>query len=232
MAILLSLGNGLPPVKRKTLKKAQVDKNNFLNCKQQTMGGGSVAKDHPWEYFSASAMAAAINYPLWRASAIGQSGFRVSLPSTIGSKIPPAVSPYIYAFGPPYKGMVAVVAGMTWARAAIFWGSDRGKEFLLQKQICGETLATVLPPLVVSTLVQCINMPIVRASITLQNPESGLTNTIESIKYIYKQHGIDGLWHGTSAGTFCKFYRQFVGWCSVLVVKSLFFLLREVSLKL
>jgi hypothetical protein len=35
-----------------------------------------------------------------------------------------------------------------------------------------------LPPLVVNTLVQCINMPIVRASITLQNPQSGLPNTL------------------------------------------------------
>ena len=31
------------------------------------------------------------------------------------------------AMQPPYKGVLAVMAGMTWARAAIFWGSDCGK---------------------------------------------------------------------------------------------------------
>jgi hypothetical protein len=168
------------------------------------MGGGSAAKDHPWEYFSASAMAAAINYPLWRASAIGQSGFTVSLAGS-GSRsllanIPPSISPYFYAFAPPYKGMVATVVGMTWARAAIFWGSDRGREYLNTNELCSEGWALVLPPLVVSTLVQCVNMPIVRASITLQNPESRLPNTAASVRHIYQSHGMSGLWHGTSAG--------------------------------
>jgi hypothetical protein len=166
------------------------------------MGGGSVAKDHPWEYFTASALAATINYPLWRASAIGQSGFTVSLAGhrSILSSIPPSISPYVYAFAPPYKGMVGVVTGMTWARAAIFWGSDRGRELLRSTEYCNETTALVLPPLVVSTLVQCINMPIVRASITLQNPESKLPNTVASIRHIYQEFGFKGLWHGTSAG--------------------------------
>jgi len=70
------------------------------------MGGGSTAKDHPIEYFSASTLAALINYPLWRASALGQSGFRVvgmSLPSSV----PPSLAPYLYAFSPPYKGLSA-----------------------------------------------------------------------------------------------------------------------------
>jgi len=49
-------------------------------------------------------------------------------------------------------------------------------------------------------MVQCVNQPIVRASITLQNPESGLTNTWSSIRHIYLNHGWFGLWHGTSAG--------------------------------
>ena len=166
------------------------------------MGGGSSAKDHPWEYFMASAMAAAINYPLWRASAIGQSGFTVSLRGAgpILSSVPPSISPYVYAFAPPYKGMVGVVGGMTWARAAIFWGSDRGREWLLQNKVCGEGAAIALPPLFVSTMVQCINMPIVRASIMLQNPQSNLPNTIASVRHIYDNHGLAGLWHGTSAG--------------------------------
>lgn len=181
------------------------------------MGGGSSAKEHPFEYFAASAMAAAINYPLWRASAIGQSGFTVSLRGAgLLSSVPPSMSPYIYAFAPPYKGMVATIVGMTWARAAIFWGSDRGREWLLQNEICGETPAMVLPPLIVSTIVQCINMPIVRASITLQNPESRLPNTMASVRHIYQQHGIAGLWHGTSAGIL----KTVPKYCTAIVVKD------------
>ena len=181
------------------------------------MGGGSSAKEHPFEYFAASAMAAAINYPLWRASAIGQSGFTVSLRGAgLLSSVPPSMSPYIYAFAPPYKGMVATIVGMTWARAAIFWGSDRGREWLLQNEICGETPAMVLPPLIVSTIVQCINMPIVRASITLQNPESGLPSTMASVRHIYQQHGIAGLWHGTSAGIL----KTVPKYCTAIVVKD------------
>lgn len=155
-----------------------------------------LAKQYPFEYLLASAMAASINYPLWRASALAQSGFRVT-----SSIAPPSLSPYLYAFAPPYKGMIATVLGMTWARAAIFWGSDRGKEFLLDRGT-SPTVATLLPPLLVSTGVQCINMPIVRATITIQNPQSNLPNVWESLKHIYKHNngGISALWHGTSAG--------------------------------
>lgn len=51
------------------------------------MGG---TKDYPREYLIASALAATINYPLWRASAIGQSGFVVE-----SVRIPAALSPYV-----------------------------------------------------------------------------------------------------------------------------------------
>eukprot|EP00934_Nitzschia_sp_Nitz4_P000415 Nitzschia sp. Nitz4//scaffold199_size41809//10970//11824//NITZ4_007447-RA/size41809-processed-gene-0.57-mRNA-1//-1//CDS//3329540552//415//frame0 len=180
------------------------------------MGGGSVAKDHPWEYFTASAMAATINYPLWRASAIGQSGFTVATARGPLAVLPSFLSPYVYAFAPPYKGAVATVLGMTWARAAIFWGSDRGREYLLTNNICGEGYAMVLPPLVVSTLVQCVNMPIVRATITLQNPQSGIPNTFASVQHIYNKHGISGLWHGTSAGIL----KSVPKYCTAIIVKD------------
>lgn len=180
------------------------------------MGGGSLAKEHPWEYLGASMLAASINYPLWRASAIGQSGFTVSTTRGVLASVPPSMSPYIYAFAPPYKGLSAVVLGMTWARAAIFWGSDRGKEYLLSEEVVSEGWATVLPPLVVSTLVQCINMPIVRASITLQNPQSGLPTTAAAVKQIYKNHGLGGLWHGTSAGIL----KTVPKYCTAIMVKD------------
>jgi hypothetical protein len=168
------------------------------------MGGGSTAKEHPVEYFCASTLAAVVNYPLWRASALGQSGFRVCLAgsnpliSNAASSFP-ALVPYFYAFSPPYKGMMATVMGMSWARAAIFYGSDRGKE-VLESMGVSNTMSTVLPPLIVSTAVQCVNMPLVRATITLQNPESSVRNIRESLRQIYASHGISGLWHGTSAG--------------------------------
>ena len=122
--------------------------------------------------------------------------------SLLGS-LPPSMSPYVYAFAPPYKGLVATVGGMTWARAAIFWGSDLGRDYLLKSELpvlSDPTYATLIPPLIVSTLVQFINMPVVRASVTLQNPESNLPNTVASMQWIYRNHGISGLWHGTSAG--------------------------------
>jgi len=160
------------------------------------MGGGPPqSKDHPCEYFFASAIAASINYPLWRASAVGQSGFTVSLThleQIAGRRIPPAVAPYAYAFAPPYKGAVATVLGMTWARAAIFFGSDAGRA-AMRNQGYADPASTIVPPLVVSTLVQCVNMPLVRATITIQNPESDLESVAASIRHIYRQHGLSGL---------------------------------------
>mmetsp|Transcript_13275 Transcript_13275/g.19521 ORF Transcript_13275/g.19521 Transcript_13275/m.19521 type:complete len:281 (-) Transcript_13275:107-949(-) len=170
----------------------------------------SRAKDYPAEYILASAMAAAINYPLWRASALAQSGFRVA-----SSSVPASLSPYVYAFAPPYKGMVATVFGMTWARASIFWGSDRGKEVLGNFSM-SPLVATIVPPLIVSTGVQCINMPIVRAAITLQDPQSNLTNVWAALRKIYKQGGISSLWHGTSAGIL----KTVPKYCTAVLVKD------------
>jgi hypothetical protein len=66
------------------------------------------------------------------------------------------------------------------------------------------------------TMVQCVNQPIVRASITLQNPESGLPNTWASIKHIYSNHGLGGLWHGTSAGIL----KTVPKYCTAVLVKD------------
>ncbi len=190
------------------------------------MGGSSQAKEHPFEYFFASGLSAMINYPLWRASAIGQSGFRVNpttafqgilkrsnpyvpvfgrtLLSGIATNTPPFLLPYVHAFAPPYKGMMATILGMTWARAAIFWGSDRGKEMLEVHfpKDSGEIMLhpsvyALGPPLVVSIFVQCVNQPLVRASITVQNPESELPNVKSAVRMIYEKYGLKGLWHGT-----------------------------------
>jgi len=160
---------------------------------------GPPAKEYPKQYFAASALASTLGYPLWRAAAIGQSGFRVHTIHLGGMVVPNSVTPYVYGFLPPYKGMVATVFGMTWARAAIFWLSDLGHDALLDLGYSAST-ATVLPPLAVSAAVQVANQPIVRSTVTLQDPKYKLPNVWESCKQIYRSHGIAGLWHGTTAG--------------------------------
>ncbi|GKY98783.1 hypothetical protein MPSEU_000834500 [Mayamaea pseudoterrestris] len=174
-------------------------------------GSGNVAKEHPLEYFGASFIAASINYPLWRVSSIGQSGFVIAnehMAGNFAANVPGVMRPYLYAFQPPYKGMLATVGGMTWARAAIFYTSDVGRDYMraqfkeggYTRNVNTESLSTVVPPLIISTIVQIMNQPLVRATITLQDPNQKLCNTREALKHIYKHHGLQGLWHGTSAG--------------------------------
>jgi len=160
---------------------------------------GAVAKEHPKQYFAASALASTFGYPLWRAAAIGQSGFQMHSIQLGGIAVPRTVTPYVYGFLPPYKGMVATVFGMTWARAAIFWTSDYCHDILL-KQGHSKAVATVVPPLAVSAMVQIINQPIVRATVTLQDPKYELPNVFSSVRQIFSTHGVTGLWHGTTAG--------------------------------
>jgi len=145
-------------------------------------------------HLAAAAAAAFVNYPLWRASAAAQSGF--ALPAGVSGG-PAAMT--LWAFKPPWKGVGAVLFGMTWARAAIFSGSEYGKG-LLQAAGAPSLVATLAPPLVVSTGVQLVNMPIIRASITLQNPECAYASTLEAFRGIYARGGLAALWHGTSAG--------------------------------
>jgi Mitochondrial carrier protein len=168
------------------------------------------AQDHGFEYLAASAFAAAINYPLWRISAMGQSGFVLAEPPLQGTAatrtataahahVPHSVRLVVHAFSPPYKGAFATMLGMTWARAAIFWGSDVGRAAMLARGH-SSAASTLVPPLFISTTVQCVNMPLVRATITLQDPASPIRTVAESLRHIVKMHGFRGLWHGVSAG--------------------------------
>ena len=43
-------------------------------------------------------------------------------------------------------------------------------------------------------------MPIVRSTITIQDPNCKMTSVTEACKHIYKTRGLSGLWHGVSAG--------------------------------
>lgn len=152
------------------------------------MGAGSADADC---YFGASLAAAFVNYPLWRASAVAQSGFKVEGGGMLGK--------YANAFKPPWRGVGPVLAGMTWARASIFYGSDAGKQALIAAG-APPTVAMVAPPLVISSLVQVANQPIIRASITIQNPESPWRTVASAMQGIRESRGVGALWHGTSAG--------------------------------
>jgi len=133
-----------------------------------------------------------VNFPLWRAAAIGQSGFKLE-----GSNF--LVRYYRAVATPPFKGFPATIAGMAWARGAIFYGSEHGK-FVLTDMGFYAPVAQMLPPLVIGTVVQIVNMPLVRATVTIQNPKCELRNTAEALSFIYKSRGVAGLWHGVSAG--------------------------------
>lgn len=140
-------------------------------------------------HLGGSCAAAVINFPLWKAAAIGQSGFREVAGSWLGRMR--------LVFGPPYKGVAATIFGMTWARAAIFFGSDYGKERLLNNGF-SNAVATTLPPVIVSVFVQLVNQPLVRGTIMLQDPSSSQPNVITQLIVLWQQRGWRGLWHGST----------------------------------
>ena len=100
---------------------------------------------------------------------------------------------------PPFRGVVATIGGMTWARGAIFFGSDYGKKHLKQLGF-NDVICQTMPPLIIGTVVQIINMPLVRSTITIQDPKCEQTNVTQSMIHIYKTKGFFALWHGVSAG--------------------------------
>lgn len=130
-----------------------------------------------------------INFPLWKAAAIGQSGFKEAADFYGRMRL---------IFGPPYKGVAATIFGMTWARAAIFYGSDVGKEHLLQNG-WSPPLASTLPPIGISAFVQVANQPIVRATIQLQDPSSTQPNVLAQLMELFRKRGWRALYHGSSA---------------------------------
>jgi len=158
-----------------------------------TSAGGGHGRDADC-HFAASGIAAIANFPLWRASAIAQSGFKLQGSSAL-MRYYNAVMPHSV----PYRGVAATMLGMTWARGAIFYGSDTGKHYM-KAQGYGLVWAQTIPPLVIGTLVQFVNMPLVRATITIQNPASELQTVRQALIHIHKTRGIFGLWHGVSAG--------------------------------
>lgn len=158
--------------------------------------GLSSSNKNPVPHLCGSGLAALINFPLWKASAMAQSGYKLQANGWGAA--------YVEALAPPYRGALAVVMGMTWARAAIFYGSERGRPML--QRVLGEeadkpsVLSMALPPLVVSTLVQFVNQPLVRGSIQLQDPTSLHRTVAEALSALARERGVRAMWHGTSAG--------------------------------
>lgn len=136
-----------------------------------------------------------MTFPLWKAAAIGQSGYEVAGKSYF--------SKYLEAVKPPWKGSVVVIGGMTWARAAIFFGSDKGSAYMRERGF-GNALASTVPSLSLSVFVQVTNQPFVRTSVMLQNPGEELANrrfpNVAMLQHLYKTKGIGSLWLGTNAG--------------------------------
>lgn len=107
---------------------------------------------HVWEHVIASGFASTLTYPLWRATAMAQSGFVVQptiLSTTIVGRV---LAPYVVAASPPYKGLFSASAIMTVGRFAIFWGSDalsaRMRANKYPSAVCG-----IVPPALISTMV-------------------------------------------------------------------------------
>ncbi|GMH94652.1 hypothetical protein TrVE_jg12425 [Triparma verrucosa] len=158
----------------------------------------------------AAGIAAAINFPLWRASAIAHSGFTPpALPAQSMTFLPSSMrnsaSLYKHAMTGPFPGLPAVVGGMTWARCTIFFGSDLLRSLVKETGTENAFMVNVLPAFTVSSFVQVVNMPIIRATITQQDPSFKTSTgnnmtTVQALKHIYSNNGIAGLWHGTSAG--------------------------------
>lgn len=146
-------------------------------------------------YFAASGVSAFVTFPLWKAAAIGQSGYEVAGQGYFQK--------YWQAVKPPWKGSVVVIGGMTWARAAIFFGSDKGSK-MLRDMGYGQLTASSLPALGLSVAVQVTNQPFVRTSVMLQNPGEPLAAhrfpNISMMRHLAQTKGVGSLWLGTNAG--------------------------------
>jgi len=139
-------------------------------------------------HITAAGVGALISFPLWKMATIGQSGWK-----TEGSMF---YDRMLSAMKPPYKGVAATLFGMTWARASIFFFSEYMKPKMLADGY-GQAAATSVPPLIMGTFAQVANMPLVRATITVQNPASPHANIFGAFREITEKQGARGLWHGT-----------------------------------
>lgn len=156
-----------------------------------------MAAADPLPYFAASAVSAFVTFPFWKAATMGQSDYALKAKSVLGRVWEVA--------RPPWKGSLVVVSGMTWARAAIFFGSDEGAR-LLRRQGWGATISTTLPPMLISAYVQVANQPFVRSSIMLQgDPRVSFAATspvpnLAVLRHLQRTKGMGAWFLGTGVG--------------------------------
>ena len=102
----------------------------------------SASSKDPDLHFFASFVAAIANFPLWRASARAQAGFKLEGNSHFSKY-------YNAVVQPPFRGVMATMVGMTWARGIIFYNAEYGKTLMLDRGF-SNTMATTVPPMVSS----------------------------------------------------------------------------------
>lgn len=156
--------------------------------------GASSSKVLPLPYFAASGVSALAFFPFWKAAAIGQSGYAVAGTGYLQK--------YFEAMKPPWRGSLVVIGGMTWARAAIFYGSDTGSRYMKAAGFNAGLSATV-PSLLVSIFAQTVNQPFVRSSIMLQNPAEELKKktfpNLAMLRYLAMDKGVHSWFKGLDA---------------------------------
>ena len=148
------------------------------------------SSDLPIAHFSGAAIAALLNFPLWRYATMAQAKYEVA---GVGRATWGAL------LGPPYRGVAGIVGGMTVARGGIFLLSDVGTKALRRRGVEGPA-AVVLPPLAASAVVQVLKAPIVRGGVMLQNPTNPSGTLLGTLRLLAATRGLRSLWHGTSAG--------------------------------
>jgi len=154
----------------------------------------SGSKPLPVPYFAAAGVSAFAFFPFWKAAAIGQSGYSVQ-----GSGY---WQKYLEAMKPPWRGSLVVIGGMTWALAAIFYGSDLGSQYM-KSQGFSTGIAATVPSLLMSAFAQTINQPFVRSSIMLQNPAEELARktspNIAMLQHLKHTRGLGSWFTGLDA---------------------------------
>jgi len=154
----------------------------------------TTSKPLPVPYLAAAGVSALTFFPFWKAAAIGQSGYAVAGEGYWRQ--------YLQAMKPPWRGSMAVIGGMTWARAAIFYGSDVGSQHMRSEGYSTAVSSTV-PSLLVSSFAQAVNQPFVRSSITLQNPAEELAKktfpNVAMLQHLAKTKGFGSWFKGLDA---------------------------------
>ena len=149
----------------------------------------------PVVHLSGAAASALLTFPLWRYATMAQAKYEVAGGGLKASRL----GTMFAVLGPPYRGAIGIVGGMTLARGGIFLCSDLGSRLLAERGV-ERPLSVVVPPLAASTVVQFLKQPIVRGGVMLQDPSAPRKTLVGTLRYLCETRGLRSLWHGTGAG--------------------------------